>query len=165
MENEIEPPHSPAFETLRYLTVQDLLWINLQATKKVQHFNYARLEEAAFYQYGYGSSRNIARQAARFLNGLMKIHPFDAGNDVTAFIGCLAFLRLNGLELNLADASAPAWIEGVRSSQTATGWGIGTIAGGVRAGSGVKEAVDFCFTSYPKTVAALVGEQSRRAAS
>ena len=29
---------------LQYLTVQDMLWINLQTTKKVQHFQYAKLD-------------------------------------------------------------------------------------------------------------------------
>lgn len=45
--------------TLHYLTVQDVLWINLQATRKVQHFNYAKLEEATYCQYAYGESNTL----------------------------------------------------------------------------------------------------------
>ena len=58
---EFQPTVTTATESsekpaLHYLTIQDILWINLQVTKKVQHFNYARLEEGTFYQYGYGRS-------------------------------------------------------------------------------------------------------------
>jgi prophage maintenance system killer protein len=81
---------------LNYLTVQDILWINLQITKKVQHFNYARLEEATFYQYAYGESNSLFPQADRFLSGFVKMHPFDSGNEATAFVACLAFLQVNG---------------------------------------------------------------------
>jgi prophage maintenance system killer protein len=82
--------------SLHYLTVQDVLWINLQLTKKVQHFNYARLEEAVFYQYAYGDSRTLFPQAARFISGFLKMRPFEAGNEATALVSCLAFLYLNG---------------------------------------------------------------------
>ncbi|MFI5385718.1 MAG: Fic family protein [Fimbriimonadales bacterium] len=82
--------------SLHYLTVQDIVWINLQITKKVQHFKYARLEEAVFYQYAYGESNSLFPQAARFVAGFPKMHPFDAGNEATAMVACLAFLQING---------------------------------------------------------------------
>jgi prophage maintenance system killer protein len=102
---------------LHYLTVQDLLWINLQATKKVQHFNYARLEEATFYQYAYGDSSSLVPQAARFLPGFIRMHPFDAGNESTALIACATFLRMNGSVLNVPDADAEAWLDKVMTKQ------------------------------------------------
>jgi prophage maintenance system killer protein len=103
--------------SLHYLTVQDMLWINLQVTKKVHRFNYARLEEATFYQYGYGQSTSLLEQASRFLTGFVKMHPIDAGNDATAFIGCLAFLKINGQEISLDDADASAWFARVQSKE------------------------------------------------
>ncbi len=57
MENDSGNSDAHGSKSLKYLTVQDMLWINLQATKKVQHFRYALLEEATYYQYGYGASR------------------------------------------------------------------------------------------------------------
>lgn len=96
--------------TLHTLTVQDILWVNLQVTEKVHHFNYARLEEATYYQYAYGDSRTLVPQAARFVTGFLKMHPFDAGNDATAFVGLVAFLRLNGRDLDLADDNGATFL-------------------------------------------------------
>ena len=89
---------------LNYLTVQDILWINLQITKKVQHFNYARLEEATFYQYAYGESNSLIPQADRFVSGFVKMRPFDAGNEATALVACLGFMQINGYSIS-ADAN------------------------------------------------------------
>jgi len=97
--------------TLHYLTVQDVLWINLQATKKVHHFSYARLEEATFYQYAYGNSNSLLPQAARFVRGFLKMHPLEAGNEVTAFIALMTFLRMNGRCISLSDSAAPQWFD------------------------------------------------------
>ncbi len=96
---------------LHYLTVQDILWINLQLTKKVQHFNYARLEEATFYQYAYGESRSLMPQAARFLTGFSKMRPFETGNDGTAFVATVTFLEMNGRTLSVPDEEARAWFK------------------------------------------------------
>ena len=57
---------------LNYLTVQDMLFLNLQITKSVQPFDYARLEEAVFYQYAPGQSTDLVAQGARFLVGFSK---------------------------------------------------------------------------------------------
>lgn len=102
---------------LHYLTVQDMLWINLQATRKVQHFNYARLEEATFYQYAYGDSSSLIPQAGRFLTGFLKMHPFDAGNESTALIACATFLNMNGAVFKVSDEDAEGWLDRVMTKQ------------------------------------------------
>lgn len=104
---------------LHYLTVQDVLWINLQATKKVQHFKYARLEEATFYQYAYGESTSLVAQAGRFLSGFLKLHPFDAGNESTGLISCATFLEINGQDLDVDDSKAIDWLDKVMTKQVA----------------------------------------------
>ena len=94
---------------LHYLTVQDILWINLQLTRKVQHFNYAKLEEAVYYQYAYGESSSLIPQASRFLGGFAKLKPIADGNEATAFVATLTFLEINGKSLDLQGADAMAW--------------------------------------------------------
>lgn len=103
---------------MHYLTVQDILWINLQVTKKTQSFNYAKLEEATFYQYGYGQSASLLSQSGRLLSGFVSKKPFTSGNEATAFIATLAFLKLNGMNVNLSDDVAPMWLD--RSSKDST---------------------------------------------
>jgi len=117
MANETGPPDAHSLKSLKYLTIQDMIWINLLVTKKVHHFNYAQLEEATFYQYGYGASRDIAKQAARFLSGFMKMRPFEVGNEASAFIGFAAFLLMNGKCLYLEDVAGAEWVERVRSGR------------------------------------------------
>lgn len=99
----------------QYLTVQDILWINRQITKQTNAFDFEKLEQATFYQYGYGISSNILKQAAHFLNGFMKNAPFGIGDDATAFIGFVAFLNLNGYVLNLPDREAADWAKRVKT--------------------------------------------------
>jgi prophage maintenance system killer protein len=101
--------------SLHYLTIQDILWINLQVTKKVRHFNYARLEEATFYQYAYGDSNTLFPQAARFVSGFVKMHPFETGNEATAFVACLAFLEMNGYVTKSGDLVS--WFDRASSKQ------------------------------------------------
>ena len=95
------------------LTVPDVLWINLQVTGAPQKFNYATLEEATFYQYKNGANFDFAGQAARFLTGFYHLAPFADGNEATAFIGCVAFLEMNGHTLDLTDKDAAAWVKNV----------------------------------------------------
>jgi len=102
---------------MHYLTVQDILWINLQVTEKVHHYNFAKLEEATYYQYSYGESGSLIPQTARFLTGFPRLQPIDAGNDATTFVGLLTFLKLNGMEIDLKDSQAVAWYESVKSKQ------------------------------------------------
>ena len=114
----------PPQQRLRTLTVQDVLWINLQVTGRVNHYSNARLEEATYYQFAYGDSQDLEAQAARLLAGFVRMHPFEAGNEATALGAALSFLRLNGKALTIgADAStdaALAWaVEAMKSPAAA----------------------------------------------
>jgi prophage maintenance system killer protein len=100
---------------IRYLTVQDVLWINHQVVKRSIPFRYADLEEATFYQYGYGSSLDLAAQAGRFVEGFLRKAPFEAGNEQTALLGVETFLRLNGKRLRVPPSEASSWIERIAS--------------------------------------------------
>lgn len=97
----------PPQQRLRTLTVQDVLWINLQVTGRVNHYSNARLEEATYYQYAYGDSQGVEPQASRLLAGFVRMHPFEAGNEATALAATTAFLRLNGKALTIATDAAP----------------------------------------------------------
>jgi prophage maintenance system killer protein len=102
-----------------YLSVQDILWINLQITKQVNRFHYATLEEGTFLQYGYGSSQNVLAQAAKFVAGFARLNPIADGNEATAFVACIAFLRLNDYEVRLKDSDALSWYhEATQSSDS-----------------------------------------------
>ena len=96
---------------MHYLTVQDMLWINLQLTKQINRYEFARLEEATYYQYGYGTSKSLTAQATRFLTGFSKLAPFSAGSKGSAFVGFVAFLRLNDADLNVKPADVVKWVE------------------------------------------------------
>ena len=98
-----------AMQLVNYLTVQDLLWIHLQLTKQVAPFQFDLLEDATFYQYGYGKSIDIVAQAGRLLPGFAKKQPFGAGNEAVAFVATLAFLAINGYDTKLSDSEAGAW--------------------------------------------------------
>src|SRR5260221_1581353 len=100
--------------SMHYLTIQDVVWITLQVTKKVNTFDYARLEEAAFYQYAYGESNTLLRQAARFITGSIKMRPFTAGNEATALVSGLAFLEINGYKLTADPDQIMCWFERAR---------------------------------------------------
>lgn len=109
---------SEAPRTLEYLTVQDMLWVNLQLTKKSNPFDYALLEEATYYQYGYGGSLDLVAQAARFLTGFAKKQPFHGQADAaTALIGCVAFLALNGQTLDLPAGEVKSWLDRITGGQ------------------------------------------------
>jgi len=88
---------------VRYLTVQDVLWIHLQITGRRSRFRYAALEEATFQQYGYGRSLDIPAQAQRVLRAFIEHRPFDEGNAATGLVTALAFLAINGYDVGLDD--------------------------------------------------------------
>jgi prophage maintenance system killer protein len=98
---------------VHYLTVQDVLWINQEVTKESLAFKYAQLEEGTNYQYGYGKSENVLLQAGQFIQGFIRLRPFASGNRATAFISALAFLRINGYEIELDPADAREWVMAV----------------------------------------------------
>ncbi|MBS1710000.1 MAG: Fic family protein [Armatimonadetes bacterium] len=93
---------------MHYLTVPDLVWLNLQLTGSPQKYNYATLEEGVFYQYAYGSSTDVFAQAARLLTGFARLRPFASGNNATALAATVGFLAINGQELRVEGL---AWLE------------------------------------------------------
>lgn len=95
---------------MNYLTVQDLIWIHLQVAKKSMPFDFARLEDGVFDQYGYGKSQDLPKQASRFLYGLTAKQPFGTHNEAAAFVGFLAFCELNGFHCELPDSEGVAWV-------------------------------------------------------
>ncbi len=108
----LQPRPGPSFEW-RYLTLQDLIWINSEVTRSPQPYSYDRLEEATYYQYSYRDSRDVPLQTARFLWGYLKYRPFKEGNLQTALIAVLAFLEINGYEVHLPVEQASEWIRAV----------------------------------------------------
>ncbi|MFM9872488.1 MAG: Fic family protein [Fimbriimonadaceae bacterium] len=108
-------------KALNTLTVQDMMWVNMQICKRQMPWNFATLEEATFNQYSYGDSMDLVGQAARFLTGFAKLMPFVKGNEATAFVGMVAFLGLNGMDLHLDDAGALDWVNGVLGEDSAAG--------------------------------------------
>jgi len=105
----LQPAPGPA-SRWRYLTVQDLIWINTQITGTPQPYNYDRLEEATYYQYSYRQSMDVPLQAARFLWGYLTYRPFTKGNHATALIGVLTFLEINGYDVHLPVERAAEWL-------------------------------------------------------
>jgi len=137
-----------------------MIWINMQVTKKMQPFNYARLEEATFYQYAYGHSASLINQAGRFLAGFAQKKPFTSGNDACAFVGVVAFLKMNGMTINLSDDTAAGWIERTSKDSTAATEALTDIAvpdESYRAHNapGVRESVLGVMEAYPKTLSLL----------
>lgn len=134
---------------LRYLTVQDMLWINLQVTKKVNSFDFEKLEEAVFYQFGYGPSMDVIPQAERFAKGFADRSPFPSGNLATAFVGFASFLYLNGQSLEVEDGAAASWFAEIVT-------GNGNLRNKVRdmaiVYEGVEGAASAVLTGYPATI-------------
>ena len=143
---------------LHYLTVQDILWINLQVTEKVHTYSFAKLEEATYYQYAYGESTHLLAQAARFAVGFPRKNPIESGNAATGFVALLAFLKLNGQLIFLKDGKAAEWYDSVQSKQSDAHEAIKSIA---RPGVDNHHATDIRTTvrdlisAYPTTLASL----------
>lgn len=150
-------------DRLEYLTVPDIVWINLLVTEQEQRFNYARLEEAAFNQYAYGSAGDVAVQGVRFLNEFIALAPFEAGNEATAFVAFVAFLKMNGHDLGLIEDGASSW-----SAERGVAELEALIASdpehhefsGISRTAAIVEGV---VAAYPRTIASLVGS-GRKAA-
>lgn len=145
---------------MHYLTVQDMIWISMQVTKKTQPFNYAKLEEATFYQYAYGHSASLINQAGRFLSGFAQKKPFAVGSEATAFIGAVAFLKMNGMTINLSDDTAASWVERTSRDSTAATEALTDIAVPdesyhPHAEPSVRDAVHGVIDAYPKTLSLL----------
>jgi hypothetical protein len=135
--------NSQAMAGLRYLTVQDMLWIHHQVVGDVQPFDYAKLEEATYCQYG---------QAARFLTGFAKMAPFPSGNEAAAFVGFVAFLRANGYDLDASDSQA-ASMPFADLGQRVEPW-----LGEEHSEPGIRGMVADVLSEFPKTVGQLLGK-------
>ncbi|HLP00302.1 MAG TPA: hypothetical protein VK171_17015 [Fimbriimonas sp.] len=98
------------------LTVQDVLWIHLQTAKRTVPFNFAKLEEAVNYQFSYGKRRDVVKQAKRMAKGIVALAPFQEGNNEAALVALVAVLEANGYHCAVSSKNAPAWLEGVLSS-------------------------------------------------
>jgi prophage maintenance system killer protein len=105
----------PIAERLQTLTLQDLIWLNLVASRRVNAFDYAKLEEAAFRQFGYGGRQDVVGQAASLLEGLIRLRPFAEDNESTALPACGAFLALNGFALRASSEQARDLVSAVKS--------------------------------------------------
>ena len=142
---------------LHYLTVQDILWINLQVTENVQTFSYAKLEEATYYQYSYGASNSLIPQAARLLTGFPKLSPLTTGNAQTTFIACLTFLEINGMTIDLTDEKGADWFTDAASKKVDGATAIQSIA---KPSTGhhdleIRKTIRDLVDAYPKTLKAL----------
>jgi prophage maintenance system killer protein len=145
---------------MNYLTLQDVLFLNLKLTGSPQAFEYDRLEEATFYQYAPGQSTDLARQGARFLTGFVKMRPFATGNEATAFAGLVVFLEANGKSFRLSDEEAAGWVAALLNVRDLAVEAIRErlvdshthIEHGVPAFERISESVVF---RYPKALAAL----------
>jgi len=141
--------------SLNYLTVQDVLWINRQLTKRDVPFQFATLEEATFYQYAYGSSADAVGQAARLIGGFRKLAPFAEANDATAFVATLAFLRLNGQSVSLKDKDAAAWFERAQADGSVVSE-ISAAGHGHHGDPDPRAEMQAVFDAYPKTLDSLL---------
>jgi death on curing protein len=106
-----------AVDTLEYLTLQDIIWINLEVTGEANEFSAERLEEAVFHQYAYRRGADLFFRAGDFLEALLRLRPFDDGNRRTAFLSTVAFLAVNGYALEVTDQQAYSWLKSIIDRQ------------------------------------------------
>lgn len=104
---------------MKYLTSQDLLWINSQLLKRVVGFRVMDLEECIGYQYAYKREPEVHRDAGSFLEGLLRRKPFDEGNEITALVATLGLLGVNGLSLVSRREEAHEILERVQRGELA----------------------------------------------
>ncbi|MCZ7579780.1 MAG: Fic family protein [Fimbriimonadaceae bacterium] len=93
----------------RYLTVQDMIWLNLQVTRTPLSFDALALEAATHAQYSYGSNNDILKQAGQLLFAFDRKHPFQRGNEATGFVATVTFLAVNGMFLEIEDEGGVSW--------------------------------------------------------
>ena len=146
-------------ESVNYLTVQDVLWINLQVTGKVNRFSYARLEEATYYQYAYGESNHIPAQVARFVPGFLKMKPLDEANKVTAFVAAVTFLEMNHFHVDLNDKAAVDWFNDLadKTTQQKALDKLKHDKGHHDHAESVKVVAESVMSRFPKSISTLLG--------
>jgi prophage maintenance system killer protein len=145
-------------QKLNYLTVQDLIWINTQVSGKVTEFQFDLLEDASYFQYGYGKSTDLIGQAARFFQGFHDKKPFTEGNAATAFVGLVSFLEMNGYHLKPSDSTAKAKVGellGADLETTTASLKAMTTAAHDDHHAAKKDIVLGVLGSFPKTIASL----------
>ena len=144
---------------MQYLTIQDVLWINLQVTKRVNKFDYATLEDATFSQYAVGGAEGIALQAARFLSTFLRMRPITAGSEATALIATLGFLSAYGMDVTLKDESGTTWFSRVMANPAGAADFIHEIVTEVHGGHGLElhTALEETLAAFPKTLESLHG--------
>lgn len=98
---------------MEYLTTHDLVWINNSITGGASPYNYVTLESAMAGQYSYGQSQDVPAQAANLLSRLLFNRPFQTGNQRTALVATLAFLKANGYQTRVSDEQAAQIIQDV----------------------------------------------------
>lgn len=152
---------------LHHLTVQDVIWIHFQLTRRVEPFRYSEVEEATYAQYCYGKTCTPVEAAARLLCALVKKRPFPTANEALALVAPLALLRLNGYSFSIPDGEALAWLVQTIAEDGST---VERIEGAcTRDGHSashattVQEAVRAVLESYPSTIRGLLDANGRAA--
>ncbi|MCE9559828.1 MAG: hypothetical protein K8R88_12860 [Armatimonadetes bacterium] len=147
---------------LNYLSVQDIIFINLQVTKKVCTYKFDALEDASYYQYGYGKSTDLFQQAARFYEGFAKSGAFTEGNAATAFVGLVAFLEFNGRSFKGKDTDSKAKLDALSTDLVAARDELETLT--LRDHDHHEASARSCIESvlkrYPKTIAAYLAAEN-----
>ena len=69
----------------------------------------------------YEPESDVFRLAAAYCHGLVKNHPFVDGNKRTGTLAAVAFLALNGIELEFDEAEIAVMIIGLASSEVSEG--------------------------------------------
>lgn len=150
---------------LTYLTVQDLIWMNLQVTGKVNSFSFMPLEEATYYQYSLGKA-DALHSAARFAPGFVKKAPFKEGNLATAFLGLATFLSVNGFRLVVEDSDAANWFRSFVASPSNETLQRAVQAHDSHHGAEVQDAAAEVMERYPATIRELAfGDAESRASA
>ena len=144
---------------MRYLTVQDVIWINTAVTGYPQRYDFDRLENAVYSQYSYGDSRQILTQAARMFRHLLQDKPFSEGNELTALVAAFAFLRLNGYTLTVRPDEVQTVLEQLSQGQTSARDFILQRAQPVEGGAGSLRTVvaEICASLHLPMKAAMAG--------
>ena len=115
-------------QTMAYLSVHDIVWINTMLAGRTLRFNYITLEEAMAAQYSYGNSTNVPVQAANLLKVLVAKKPFEFGNIRTGFIATTAFLLANGYALKAEDAQCAETILALANGRISADEAIAALA-------------------------------------
>lgn len=145
---------------VRYLSVQDFIWINHKVTGHVHQFQYSRLEDGVYYQYGYGNSKNIIEQSAALLAGFGEKQPFERGNCATAWVGFYAFAAINGATVNLSDDEAASWFSDFVKAPS-SGKVAEKLLPRTDGAPSIEQAIEETTLKFPKTIRKLLDDEDR----